>query len=57
MIIVIYPAGLEIATNTVAFATKFVPFATKICRKFATYFLLFRNKRITSCQYAATLIK
>ena len=34
-------AGLEIATNTVAFATKFVPSATKISREVTNLQLLF----------------
>ena len=53
--------GLKIATNTVAFATKFFPFATKISGEVANlqliFPLLFQNKRVTSNQVAATLIK
>jgi len=36
-------AGLEIATNTVAFATKFFPFATKISGEVASLWLIFTS--------------
>ena len=45
-------SGLEIATNTVAFATYFFPFATKISGEVANlrliFPLLFRNKKVTT---------
>ena len=53
--------GLEIATNTVAFATKFLPLRLKyleksqICDLLSTS--LFRNKRVSSCHFAATFAK
>ena len=51
-------SGLEIATNTVAFATQFFPFATKIYGEVANlrliFPLLFRNKKVTSYRFAAT---
>ena len=39
----IYSTGLEIATNAVAFATKFVPFATKISREVTNLRLIFTS--------------
>ena len=59
-------SGLEIATNTVAFATEFLPFATKIsgevvnlrliiCDLFSSS--LFRNERVNSCHFAALFTK
>ena len=48
-------AGLEIVTNTVAFATEFFPFATKISGEVAN--LVFRNKRVSSCHFAALFTK
>ena len=54
-------AGLEIATNTVAFATKFFPLRLKYLEKSQICdFLspsLFRNKRVSSCHFAATFAK
>ena len=54
-------SGLEIATNTVAFATKFFPLRLKyleksqICDLLSTS--LFRNKRVSSCHFAAPFAK
>ena len=54
-------AGLEIATNTVAFATKFFPLRLKYLEKSQICDLLspsfFRNKRVSSCHFAATFAK
>ena len=51
--------GLEIATNTVAFATKFLPFATKISGEVANlrlYFDLcsFETKALAVAHFAGT---
>ena len=52
---------VEIVTNTVAFATKFFPLLLKyleksqICDLLSP--LLFRNKRVSSCHFAATFAK
>ena len=54
-------AGLEIATNTVAFATKFFPLRLKYLEKSQICDLLssslFRNKRVSGCHFAATFAK
>ena len=55
--------GLEIATNTVTFVTKFFPLRPKytsmeksqICNLLSP--LLFRNKRVSSCYFADTFAK
>ena len=56
---VINVAGLEIATNTVAFATEFFyPLRLNYLEK--SHFFspsLFRNIRVSSCHFAATLGK
>ena len=53
--------GLEIATNTVAFATKFLPLRLEYLEKSQICDLLspspFRNKRVSSFQFAATFAK
>ena len=54
-------SGLEIATNTVAFATKFFPLRLKYLEKLQICDLLspslFRNKRVSSSHFAATFAK
>ena len=54
-------SGLEIATNTVAFATKFFPLQLKYLEKSQICDLLspslFRNKRVSSCHFAAAFAK
>ena len=54
-------AGLEIATNTVAFATKFFPLRPKYLEKSQICDLLspslFRNKRVSSYHFAAIFAK
>ena len=52
---------LEIATKTVAFATEFFPFATKISGGVANLRLIFifalSKHRVSSCQFAALFTK
>ena len=59
--IILVQPGLEIATNTVAFATKFFPLRLKYLEKSQICDLLspslFRNKRVSSCHFAATFAK
>ena len=53
--------GLEIVTNTVAFATKFLPSRLEYLEKSQICDLLspslFRNKRVSSFHFAATFAK
>ena len=61
LLLLFYIPGLEIATNTVAFATKFFPLRLKYLEKSQICDLLspslFRNKRVSSCHFAATFAK